>query len=66
MGVSEQLIWEQLSCDSGLVRYAELLRRSLLANTHTKLLSVIASSFPTVALDRGASSLVTALHIRRR
>ena len=37
-----------------------------IANIHTRLLSVIACGFPTVALDRGASSFATALHIRER
>ena len=36
------------------------------ANIHTRLLSVIACGFPTVVLDRGASSFATALHIRER
>ena len=51
---------------SGLVRYDDLLRLELLANIHTRLLSVIACGFPTVALERGASSFATALHIRER
>ena len=39
----------------------------LLLNIHTRLLSsVIAGGFPTVALERGASSSATALHIRER
>ena len=37
-----------------------------LLNTHARLLLVIAAGFPTVALDRGASSFATALHIRER
>ena len=35
-------------------------------NIHTRLLSVIACGFPAVALERGASSFATALHIRER
>ena len=38
----------------------------LLVNIHTRLLSVITGGFPTVALDRGASSFDTALQIRER
>ena len=37
-----------------------------IANIHTRLLSVIACGFPTVAIERGASSFATALHIRER
>ena len=45
-----------------LAGYAEQRMR----NTYTRQVPVIAGGFPTVALDRGASSLATALHIRER
>ena len=44
-------------------KYLETLH---IAREYAGLLSVIACGFPTVALERGASSFATALHIRER
>ena len=41
-------------------------RDEFLAFSYFAYLSVIAGGFPTVAIDRGASSFATALHIRER
>ena len=75
MDVSEQLMSQEVSITVSRL-YSQMALAScvmltscdiqLLANIHTRVLSVIAGGFSTVPLDRGASSFATALHIRER